>query len=522
MDAEDFMELPGPSSLGHGSENDTPSAFGHDSKNSGSLPPNLQLMDEVNGENPTILNGLHVTMETSVLSETEKEADMNPEVQPVCVEMTKSVKIQEEKSSISSTHTLVAHSEFVSNLEKDDPLLSKDKKDASYVSGVKRPRMIVDEQQPSVHIIFNSLPRKSKQKLEELLKQWSHWHSQSFLPSDDSSVITESGEETYFPALHVGVDNPSSVTYWVDNQTRTRPNKEFTPLDDTSVPLYDRGYSLALTSAGGSGGTDGGGEELDSSRCFNCGSYNHALKSCPKPRNNAAVNNARKLHKSRRTQQANSHNTTRYYQSPKVGKYDGLIPGVLHAETREALGIGKLDPPPWLNRMRELGYPPGYLVVEVNEEDQPSGLTIFGEEDTKEEGEEGEILDVGLPKPSKMSVKFPGINAPIPENADERLWASPSPFNSHQHRDDPKWRYNHHPTEHLTRWRHSEHRWSSKGLDDEGPPGCEPGTSPSLSYHLRRYSDTNNANNYYSRSPQDSPATPWNSLYNRSSSFRHR
>ncbi|KAL3646090.1 hypothetical protein CASFOL_011270 [Castilleja foliolosa] len=35
----------------------------------------------------------------------------------------------------------------------------------------------------------------------------------------------------------------------------------------------------------------------------------------------------------------------------------------------------ELDPPPWLNRMREMGYPPGYL--DVGAEDQPSGITIF-------------------------------------------------------------------------------------------------------------------------------------------------
>ena len=35
-----------------------------------------------------------------------------------------------------------------------------------------------------------------------------------------------------------------------------------------------------------------------------------------------------------------------------------LRPGQLSDETQAALGIGPLDPPPWLDRMRELGYPP--------------------------------------------------------------------------------------------------------------------------------------------------------------------
>lgn len=38
----------------------------------------------------------------------------------------------------------------------------------------------------------------------------------------------------------------------------------------------------------------------------------------------------------------------------------GLQAGQLAEETREALGLGPLDPPPWLDKMRQLGYPPMY------------------------------------------------------------------------------------------------------------------------------------------------------------------
>ncbi|XP_057503935.1 uncharacterized protein LOC130787564 isoform X2 [Actinidia eriantha] len=190
----------------------------------------------------------------------------------------------------------------------------------------------------------------SKRKLEELLQQWSEWHTQNCSSSHDSSEVLKSGEETYFPALRLGLDNPSSVSFWMDDQTRHHMSREFIALDSKSVPLYDRGYSL-----------EGGLEIVDASRCFNCGSYNHSLKDCPKPRDNKAVNNARQQQKSRRNQIASSRNPTRYYQNSSKGKYDGLKPGVLDAETQKLLGLGELDPPPWLNRMREIGYPPGYL-----------------------------------------------------------------------------------------------------------------------------------------------------------------
>jgi hypothetical protein len=41
-------------------------------------------------------------------------------------------------------------------------------------------------------------------------------------------------------------------------------------------------------------------------------------------------------------------------------EFEGLKPGEISGELREALGLCGADPPPWLWRMRRLGYPPGY------------------------------------------------------------------------------------------------------------------------------------------------------------------
>lgn len=208
--------------------------------------------------------------------------------------------------------------------------------------------------------------------------------------------------------------------------------------------------------------------------------------------------------------------------------------------------------------MRDIGYPPGYLgnkfehivvirlmcafclstsrllvcmlvflvcphwafnlISDADIEDQPSGITIFGDEPYKDESEEGEILDASYAEASrKKTVKFPGLNAPIPENADERLWTpssasfTPSRYSSHQ-------RYNQ-PTENSSRGYRSEQRWS-RDWDDEGPPGSEPGTSPSLSNHFHRYGDVDSG--YHPLSPRDSPSTPWSSSYGRSWSDRGR
>ncbi|KAI3452128.1 hypothetical protein Pfo_008793 [Paulownia fortunei] len=323
METEDLIQLPASSNSGHGSENDDPYESGCEAIKSDSLPLNSEVLDEINEEAPgTILDGSHENMDTLMMTDFEKDVDNNTPALPVGFETTDSVAVVEKMTSVSSVHaengSLSVQSEMsFSHHKKDETLLSKREIHASPISGVKRPRISVDEQQPSVHVIYSSLPRESKQKLEELLQQWSRWHSQRCSSSNDSDLVLESGEETYFPALRVGLDKPSAVTFWVDNQTKVQSSKEFIPLDGTSVPLYDRGYSLALTSADASSSLDGGVEKLDTSRCFNCGSYSHALKDCPKPRDNAAVNNARKQHKSRRNQHANSRNSTRYYQSSR-------------------------------------------------------------------------------------------------------------------------------------------------------------------------------------------------------------
>ncbi|CAA0828349.1 Unknown protein [Striga hermonthica] len=476
METQELIKLPASSNSGHASEHEGPNEFGRVAITSGSRNLNSEIKAEINGEAGMLSKDDDVDMS---ISSGEENLDLNSSVLKDDLETADSVEVAVEMTSVthvnSENGSLPVQPEISSSTPmKDETLLSK--------RGVKRPRESVDEQHSSVRVIYSSLPRESKQKLEELLQQWSKWHSQKCSSSDKSML--ESGEKTYFPALRVGLDNPSAITFWVDNQKKLKSGKDSEPLDSTSVPLYDRGYSLALTSGDASSRLDSG-VKLDTSRCFNCGSYGHALKDCPKPRDTVAVNNARREHRSRRNQNSNSRNftRTRYYQSSRGGKYDGLMPGVLDAETRRMLGLRELDPPPWLNRMRELGYPPGYLDVDL--EDQPSGIKIFGEETNENEDEK---LGVGPIEPSKKkAVEFPGINAPIPENADKWLWAQ-NPMNSSnisEHRSQRR-HNNPSPYENLNR---NERRWSKDYLDDDGPPGCAPWTSPSLSNHLPRYSD---------------------------------
>ncbi|XVE77448.1 hypothetical protein DITRI_Ditri13aG0063600 [Diplodiscus trichospermus] len=391
--------------------------------------------------------------------------------------------------------------------------IQNNKMDGFSVSGVKRPRLTFDDQQPSVHIVYNSLTRASKQKLEEFLQKWSEWQAEHCSSSQDQNELLESGEETYFPALRVGAEKPSAVSFWIDNQTRNLHDTKFIPLDGDIVPLYDRGYAMGLTSADGSSNLEGRLEiKDDPSRCFNCGSYSHSLKQCPKPRDNVAVNAARKQHY-KRNQNTASRSAIRYYQNCHGGKYEDLKPGVLGAETRQLLGLGEFDPPPWLHRMREIGYPPGYLAPD--DEDQPSGITIYGDEETNEGQEDGEITEMVHSEPQrKMAVEFPGINAPIPVEADEKLWA-PLPSSSESSRSRPHRRLSH-SSEAGSRGHHQEQRYFGD-FEDEGPPRVDSRFSSS---YPPRYGDYDSPYSFHS--PRDVIPRPRSPTFGRPYSDRGR
>ncbi|KAI8002546.1 Zinc finger CCHC domain-containing protein 8 [Camellia lanceoleosa] len=482
METEDLIDLPPSSNSGYKSVNDNLHDSECEPSDADSQPINCELKEDKLNEEISGTPEVDVGNGDSQLfmsADIDRDLIGCSSILQASIKLNETISVAEDvkcfSSGIQSENGCVTGQEGspISNRKRDESPISYHEISDNSISGVKKARMIFDKQQPSVHVKYNSLTRDSKRELEELLQQWSKWHAQHCSSSHDSNEVLESGEEMFFPALFVGLDNPSAVSFWMDNQTRNQMSEEFIALDRKSVPLYDRGYSL-----------EGGLKVADASRCFNCDSYNHSLKECPKPRDHVAVNNARKQHKSRHNKNAGSRNPTRYYQYSAGGKYDGLRPGVLDAETRKLLGLGELDPPPWLNRMRQMGYPPGYLDPEVEEQEQPSGITIFTDEGNKEEkeddGEIGKILEKVYPDlPRKMSAEFPGINAPIPENADERRWTTAGPSSSDLAKNQSHCRSNF-SMEPISRDMYHRQRWS-RDIRNEGPPGIDPGFSPTLS-----------------------------------------
>lgn len=133
----------------------------------------------------------------------------------------------------------------------------------------------------------------------------------------------------------------------------------------------------------------------------------------------------------------------------------------------------------------------------------------------KQETEDGEILDMDIspphgggepPKPEppkKMSVQFPGVNAPIPENADEWRWGARAwKFDMPRSRSSNHRFHNSSESPASSRHHHPEERWN-RDYRDDGPPGVDsgyPGSLPS-SFSPRYPGYDSRSSSYGRRSP---------------------
>uniref|UniRef100_A0A8C9VPZ1 Zinc finger CCHC domain-containing protein 8 n=1 Tax=Scleropages formosus TaxID=113540 RepID=A0A8C9VPZ1_SCLFO len=142
--------------------------------------------------------------------------------------------------------------------------------------------------------------------------------------------------------------------------------------------------------------------------CFNCGSEDHQLKDCPKPRDMARISEKRK-----EFSQGNSQSNQRYHAEEVEERFGKYKPGIVSAELLDALGVAESSLPPFIYRMRQLGYPPGWL---KEAEMENSGLTLYDgkvsndEEITGDEHYQSHRISYDVSK----IVDFPGFNVSAP------------------------------------------------------------------------------------------------------------
>ncbi|KAM9526520.1 zinc finger CCHC domain-containing protein 8 isoform 2-T2 [Guaruba guarouba] len=144
--------------------------------------------------------------------------------------------------------------------------------------------------------------------------------------------------------------------------------------------------------------------------CFNCGSEDHQMKDCPKPRNPARISEKRKEYMEACGESSNQIFQQRYHEEEVEERFGKFKPGVISGELQDALGVTDKSLPPFIYRMRQLGYPPGWL---KEAEMEHSGLVLYdGKSDSGADERSRQpkrtIYDV-----SKL-INYPGFNISTP------------------------------------------------------------------------------------------------------------
>ncbi|XP_026370589.2 zinc finger CCHC domain-containing protein 8 isoform X3 [Ursus arctos] len=137
------------------------------------------------------------------------------------------------------------------------------------------------------------------------------------------------------------------------------------------------------------------------------------MKDCPMPRNAARISEKRKEYMDA-CGEANSQNFQQRYHAEEVEERFGRFkPGVISEELQDALGVTDKSLPPFIYRMRQLGYPPGWL---KEAELENSGLALYdGKDGADGEAEAGEAQqNKSVTYDLSKLVNYPGFNISTP------------------------------------------------------------------------------------------------------------
>uniref|UniRef100_A0A669PTJ8 Zinc finger CCHC domain-containing protein 8 n=1 Tax=Phasianus colchicus TaxID=9054 RepID=A0A669PTJ8_PHACC len=147
------------------------------------------------------------------------------------------------------------------------------------------------------------------------------------------------------------------------------------------------------------------------SHCFNCGSEEHQIKDCPKPRNAARISEKRKEFMEACGEASNQNFQQRYHAEEVEERFGKFKPGVISGELQDALGVTAKSLPPFIYRMRQLGYPPGWL---KEAEMEHSGLALYDGKDDNETEDEGYLPPKHVTYDVSKLINYPGFNISTP------------------------------------------------------------------------------------------------------------
>ncbi|XP_064889009.1 zinc finger CCHC domain-containing protein 8 isoform X4 [Columba livia] len=145
--------------------------------------------------------------------------------------------------------------------------------------------------------------------------------------------------------------------------------------------------------------------------CFNCGSEDHQMKDCPKPRNAARISEKRKEFMEACGEASNQNFQQRYHAEEVEERFGKFKPGVISGELQDALGVTNKSLPPFIYRMRQLGYPPGWL---KEAEMEHSGLALYDGKDDGGTEDEGSHQAKRITYDVSKLINYPGFNISTP------------------------------------------------------------------------------------------------------------
>ncbi|XP_026575171.1 zinc finger CCHC domain-containing protein 8 isoform X4 [Pseudonaja textilis] len=245
----------------------------------------------------------------------------------------------------------------------------------------------------------------------------------SFVLEEDQKVTSSNVSKKVKEAFSV----IGSVLYFTNfcldklGQPILNENPQLT--DGWEIPKYQQVFTQILS-------LDGQEIQVKSksrpkSHCFNCGSEDHQMKDCPQPRNSARINEKRKAFMEACGETGSPNFQQRYHADEVEERFGRFKPGIISEELQDALGVTEKTLPPFIYRMRQLGYPPGWL---KEAEMEKSGLTLYDGKasPSSEAEEEPHQQNPRVTYDLSKLINYPGFNMSTPSGvADEwRMFGS--------------------------------------------------------------------------------------------------
>ncbi|XP_029618825.1 zinc finger CCHC domain-containing protein 8 isoform X1 [Salmo trutta] len=323
--------------------------------------------------------------------------------------------------------------ETIRSLIEENHELKRKLKVLTRPSGINVENIKIDG--PLLHILFanNNISKQCRQEIEDSICSIVQKHQQqgvvekgnpygnvnpqssSFIMEEDQKTKTSCGIKKIKEAFSMVGSVLYFTSFCLDKLGQPLLNDNPQQTEGWEVPKYQQIFSQVIA-------LDGQEVQMKEKRakpcCFNCGLDGHQLRDCPQPKDMARINKKRKefCHGN----QGNLSNQ-RYHAEEVEERFAKYKPGFISEKLLSALGVDMDTLPPHIYRMRQLGYPPGWL---KEAEMENSGLMLYdGKVSSDEEPEDnGQKISYDV---SKL-VDFPGFNISSPPSVkdDYRLYGS--------------------------------------------------------------------------------------------------